>query len=321
MIGNIENSPNALPAPLSVTLPDPNLLNDIAPWDLRFRQLEPGRMSVRVSIVEGENLSILGFQSNLKLHQIGAAPTGRVTLGIPASGGVPKWRGTPAETGSLISFGSGEEFDGISCGRFHGLTFSMSEKYFDMMCDRLGLPNEVRSRAFGVLDANTQSSQRGGVLRSAIDLLDGNGPPFSAEVEEDMMLALVLSAVEDDARLVDQTTPAVRAAARHRALEAMHELAHKAPRISEICIASGVGWRTLDRAFKEHFGIGPKAYLDILRLSIVRRELIRSGPELAVSRVADRMGFSHMSQFAKDYKLLFGELPTETRSHGARPNS
>ena len=60
-------------------------------------------------------------------------------------------------------------------------------------------------------------------------------------------------------------------------------------------------------------GLSPKTYLKALKLNEARRELRRSGSALAsVSDVAMRYGFWHLSQFAADYRWLFGELPSET---------
>ncbi len=72
---------------------------------------------------------------------------------------------------------------------------------------------------------------------------------------------------------------------------------------------------TLERAFAEHFGIKPKAYLMARRLNGVRKMLKTTDPEVGkILDVASRWGFWHMSQFAADYRRQFGELPSETLS-------
>lgn len=65
-------------------------------------------------------------------------------------------------------------------------------------------------------------------------------------------------------------------------------------------------------AFKERFGSGPKADLQRRRLLRVRAELIKPGSPLTISHVANGSGFWHMGQLARDYRRLFGELPSET---------
>ena len=58
--------------------------------------------------------------------------------------------------------------------------------------------------------------------------------------------------------------------------------------------------------------VGPVAYLRMMRLNHVRRDLLAT--EAAVGDVAARWGFWHLSRFAADYRSLFGELPSATRA-------
>jgi len=63
----------------------------------------------------------------------------------------------------------------------------------------------------------------------------------------------------------------------------------------------------------EQFGIAPKEYLRAQRLIGVRRALREGSPgEAVIARVAADFGFWHGSQFAAEYRRLFGELPSET---------
>jgi AraC family ethanolamine operon transcriptional activator len=57
----------------------------------------------------------------------------------------------------------------------------------------------------------------------------------------------------------------------------------------------------------------PKSYLLAMCLNGVRRELKNIDDiSSTVKDTAARWGFWHMSQFAADYRRLFGELPAET---------
>ena len=88
--------------------------------------------------------------------------------------------------------------------------------------------------------------------------------------------------------------------------------------IADVCRASGTSLSTLERAFRDQFGITPKRYVINRRLMGVRREL-RSGCQSAVFEAANYWGFWHMGQFARDYKRLFGELPSQTLVDRHRP--
>ena len=83
--------------------------------------------------------------------------------------------------------------------------------------------------------------------------------------------------------------------------------------VHELCEQLGSSPRALQDCFRKYVGLSPKTYLKALKLNEARRELRRADSSLAsVSDVAERYGFWHLSQFAADYRWLFGELPSET---------
>jgi AraC family ethanolamine operon transcriptional activator len=82
--------------------------------------------------------------------------------------------------------------------------------------------------------------------------------------------------------------------------------------VTDLVQAAGVSQRSLETAFRERFGMGPKRYLLSRRLEGVRRRLLRSSPGERIADIAREWGFVHASQFATDYRLWFGELPSET---------
>ncbi len=55
------------------------------------------------------------------------------------------------------------------------------------------------------------------------------------------------------------------------------------------------------------------AYLKQKRLEAARRTLLTAEPlTTSVTEVATQWGFFHLGRFARDYRQLFGELPSET---------
>lgn len=83
--------------------------------------------------------------------------------------------------------------------------------------------------------------------------------------------------------------------------------------VPELCRNFEISRRTLQYAFEQVLGMGPNAYLKLLRLNGVRRDLGRRSALLkSVQQVAADWGFWHLSQFSKDYKQHFLELPSVT---------
>ncbi len=70
---------------------------------------------------------------------------------------------------------------------------------------------------------------------------------------------------------------------------------------------------TLSRGFQDLFGMSPMRYLKVRRLNAVRQHLKASDPESCfIATLISQFGFYHQSHFTKDYKAMFGELPSET---------
>lgn len=71
--------------------------------------------------------------------------------------------------------------------------------------------------------------------------------------------------------------------------------------------------KTLETSFKSLFGITPKHFKYLLRLNRAHEDLqLADAQTTNVSDIAIKWGFSHFGRFAKDYKSLFGVLPSET---------
>ncbi len=86
--------------------------------------------------------------------------------------------------------------------------------------------------------------------------------------------------------------------------------------VTDLCQVTNVSRRTLQYAFESILSISPIQYLRISRLNGVRRALLNASNNTSIANIAANWGFWHMSQFAKDYRLLFGERPSKTLEQG-----
>ena len=83
--------------------------------------------------------------------------------------------------------------------------------------------------------------------------------------------------------------------------------------LTDLCQELKTSQRSLYYAFSEYFGLPPMQYLKILRLHGVRRALKSANPQTSkVTKIAGLYGFWHMGQFSTDYKIMFGESPSNT---------
>jgi len=85
------------------------------------------------------------------------------------------------------------------------------------------------------------------------------------------------------------------------------------PLVSELAAATSVSERTLRVAFQECFGMGPLRYLKLRTLDQVHAALQNADFSLTtVTRIAMQFGIWELGRFARDYRLRFAELPSET---------
>jgi AraC family ethanolamine operon transcriptional activator len=98
-----------------------------------------------------------------------------------------------------------------------------------------------------------------------------------------------------------------------QAVEFIQKNLHQRLTLQSIAAEVGIGTRSLIYSFKESFGMGPMEYCKNTRLSAVRRHLkLADSNADTVIEIAKKWGFHHMGHFSTDYKVMFGELPSQT---------
>lgn len=105
-----------------------------------------------------------------------------------------------------------------------------------------------------------------------------------------------------------------------RSRELMEEGGGGAMSVLDLCARLRVSRRTLQACFQSEAGIGPLEYQRNLRLNAVRRRLGQTTAQaLPVGDAAAEVGFFHLSHFARHYRELFGELPSDTLRADGQP--
>jgi len=84
-------------------------------------------------------------------------------------------------------------------------------------------------------------------------------------------------------------------------------------RMEDLCRATGVGVRTLQRCFRQCFGMTVTSYLKAVRLDAAFRDLIAAHPSRdTVTKIALRNGCRHLGRFSSEFRERFRQLPRET---------
>lgn len=97
------------------------------------------------------------------------------------------------------------------------------------------------------------------------------------------------------------------------ALQTLHDRDRINFRVNDLCDISGLSERTLLRSFHRIIGMGPKHYLLLRQLNLIRRALYEgANDERRVTDVLTDCGISELGRVSGQYKKLFGELPSQT---------
>jgi AraC-like DNA-binding protein len=169
----------------------------------------------------------------------------------------------------------------------------------------LTLPPERSARLGGMVAAASAMAERLPAGLFSPDSADG----LAMALREEVAAALTTQAgIRSRPRAVAEALRLVRAAE-----DLMQAQLARPIYTEELCAALGASARRLHDAFHAALGMSPHAYLKSRRLLLARRALRirREEPELVKSVALDH-GFWHLGHFARDYRTLFGELPSET---------
>jgi AraC-like DNA-binding protein len=283
-------------------------------WDIDFRQLDAGSPRIDAQVLKGPRTTIMEFRLARAYHQRGFAPKGALNFGIPLTGPLD-WHGERVSHSPVLSFNGNSGFDSVSRSGFAGLTLSTTPNMLEDTAATYGVPVPKYLVESGGGQFATPPDSVLPLANHWRRLLSARPGTHDPDYESELLLQLILTQL-GNWKSEDASTSSQRARASSRAIDFIESRPGEAIRVSEVCRETGVAWRTLDRAFRERFGIGPKAYLTRRRLGGVREALAAGPTERRIADVANAWGFWHIGQLARDYRRLFGELPSETRRRG-----
>jgi AraC family ethanolamine operon transcriptional activator len=297
------------------------LADNIRAWDLDFRQLDAGESPAEMTQIGYANIQLSHAYFNRRYDQRGGTPPGTRTFALLEEGvtGVT-WCGRRVTDQTLLMFDARGDFEAVSQPGFKVFTFAVPMETLAKSAETYGVQHaeEAISYSDNTLELTPSTAcalrQHMSQLKSAATLdptvLDRSEFIHELECALPGHLMKTITASKETPKRPELRT-------RHIALKKAVYFINASPEIvitvNDLCRITGVSERTLQYAFKEHYGVSPKRYLINIRLNAVRRTLRRAVTnEVTVTDIAHRFGFWHMGQFAADYKRLFGESPSKT---------
>ena len=291
-------------------------------WDQSYVQLSPGRFEGRLVETWFGDIQFFREITNQVIHERGCSRPGTRTFCVPlAMEGSASFRGMAWERDACATLGGGVEFDLRTPARLDVIAVSfradrLAEMAGEHGLDPARLERWLSSSCTARLPGEGVDALRRMLLEVAM-LIDADSallrnPGVRASIEAAIYQAF-LRLMADAAEL--RRPPGSYLSRRQlvsRAIDWVAAHPDEMITVGDLCRLLQVSRRTLQLHFEEVLQISPLQYLRAFRLSRVRALIRAQGGRLRVQDAAARWGFWHFSQFARDYKRLFGELPSET---------
>ena len=285
-------------------------------WSPEIRQLDLHARPVSYRAINAPGLTLLEVAFPNRVHQQGNGPDGQITFGIPSipQGGL-NIGGSPVDSETITCFREG--LDSVTEPGFSAYTISVNEELLANSARRLQPGSNADFQAESrYVDSSTLSGMRK-ALSSAMKLAN------ETKITERTRTALLDNfQAQLPALLCSQWAGAEirgrnagsgrRRDVIRRTVGSMSTEQMRQCQIEDLCEAGACSQRTLERSFRERFGVTPKQYLNRVRLAGVHRALADPEEERSIGDLAAHWGFWHLSQFAANYRSMYGELPSQT---------
>ena len=286
--------------------------DNLTNWQQEYDQTSRGRFYGRITELPLDGLQVFCEHTSQALQQKCVVRPGSVWLGIPLLGQEEsKINGLTIKAGTIMcqlgscdfQLSTPQDYDLyglvvdqsslINIESIHGIELNWKEftKY-----GRLGVPektlNEVRFLLARLLSLQNKAA--------------------SPRLQQDIIMMALLEVLK-----VETPQPAKTQSYHHRknvvdrTRQFLDHHLDEPVTVTQLCERANVSRRTLQYSFESILGISPIQYLRVSRLNGVRRALVQAEKSQSVSEIATQWGFWHLSQFAQDYKKLFGERPSQ----------
>lgn len=294
--------------------------HNLTNWQQEYDQLGGGRFYGRIDEVALEGCQLFREHTNRALRQQCNVWKDALWLGIPVQNADCRINGLPLSAEQLMCRPGERDFELITPDSFdiYGIVIreEMLLKLAEQQERRIDLTRLADSPRLSVSQGQLNRIRQ--ILQQVLDLnARGLGSSQQRQLASEALLDLL-----DNSLQTEHSAPSY--ARRKQVVDRIKALIHEQPdadlSIPELCQRLHVSRRTLQYSFESILGISPLQFLRSARLNQVRRTLSNPVPDSTVAAIAAQHGFWHPGQFARDYKALFGENPSETfkRARGAQ---
>jgi AraC family transcriptional regulator, ethanolamine operon transcriptional activator len=286
--------------------------HNLTNWQQEYDQLGAGRFYGRIDEVALEGFQLFKEHTNRSLRQQCNVWKDSVWLGIPAQTADCRINGLQVDSNQLMCRPGDRDFELMTPEAFDIYGIVVKEDVLLRAAEREGRTLNL---------ANLESAPRLTVERHKLDqvrfllerVVNHSANGLNNQLQQDLATTALLALLSNE-QLTSETAPSY--SHRKRVVDQVKTHLAANPQmpvsITELCELTHVSRRTLQYSFDSILGISPLQFLRTARLNQVRRALSDPLHDTPIAITAANWGFWHPGQFARDYKALFGENPSET---------
>ncbi len=282
---------------------------------LTWAQLEPGNFEVRYGFVDASPLRLALRKVNVGFKGEAHVAKDKSVIGMVADPLTrARWFGTKMDASSIFSSPAFVELTTSGAGAFYTISIDrhLLAKEFSRAPDAVILlddPQRVRLSQDPILASR---------LRTLLHHNFSMSRALPRRSISGTLIPMLASAMDrGEERIVESSKCLSRRLTAVRRCEAyMRDHVDATLTLLDLSQVSGMRSRSLINAFEAVTGYSPMDYLKRLRLNGVHRTLQEARREaIRIIDVATDWGFWHMGHFTTDYRMMFGETPSQTLVH------
>ena len=284
-------------------------------WEIRHRPVRPEKFEGHVTLARIGSLGVDLESWSIATELVGTSPPQALGFVLPFAGiGSYVSSGMDVAAGQVDVFGAGCEIYAITKPGTSLISCSVSTEALEERTDS-PVSTFLAEQADGHRVVPSTRWATGALCRLWKQLLNLSVRKELPREAHDQLLDEVLLVTARALNSADEgSVTGIRRDYKlaRRARDFMLERYTEPPSIFEICTFLNTSERTLHYAFSKMYDVTPKCFLKTQRLFAVRQALISRHVGERVSDIALRFGFWDQGHFAKDYRTMFGELPSAT---------
>jgi AraC family ethanolamine operon transcriptional activator len=287
-------------------------------YRLGFMQIEKGPFIAEAVQTQLAGVLLSAAHYGRAMVQLGEPPAGKMTFAMLTSALPALWQGRGFGPHDLLVGTPGVEMDMVSQAGYGGATASFPLELVRETADCCGWMYAAQASTSSIVRLEQNKAD---MLRTRLNdvFSDAVARPFDNQAatwalsKQEDLLRVLLRSMSDPVSNAAPISNGERARVLKAALAAIKDRPEDVLTVSDLCRIAKASERTLDYAFNERFGLAPAHYMKARRLNGARTDLCQGHePAVKIADIANKWGFWHLGQFARDYRGWFGELPSET---------